>query len=102
MQQRRRGLAGNPAVAVGRAGRDAFEQAEHRADPRDCVESCDEMHFRSTGICEADVHAAIDQRLSERLRAIHFTAHDSKGLSFFGNQDRNEPACTPERPLLHR
>jgi len=43
----------------------------------------------------------MDQRLSERLRAIHFTAHDSR-VFLFGNRDRNEPGCTPERPLLHR
>ena len=75
VEQRRRGLAGDSAIAVGGAGRDPFEQAQDRADTRNGIERRDEMQFRGAGIGEAYFYAAIDQRLRQRLRAIHFAAH---------------------------
>ena len=64
MQQGRGGLAGDAAIAVRRAGGDAFEQTQHRAHGRGGIERGDKMHFRRAGIGEADFDAAIDQRLS--------------------------------------
>ena len=74
MQQRHGGLAGDPAVAVGGAGRNALEQAQHAAQTRIGVERADQMHLGGAGIGEADLDAAIDQRLRERLRAVHIRA----------------------------
>ena len=74
MQQRRGRLAGDPAVAVGGAGRDALEQAQHAAQTRIGVERADQMHLGSAGIGEANLDATIDQRLRECLRAVHIRA----------------------------
>ena len=74
MQKRRGGLAGDAAVAVGGAGRDALEQAQHPAQARVGIERADQMHLGGAGIGETDLHAAVDQGLRERLRAVHISA----------------------------
>ena len=72
MKQRARGLAGHAVIAVGGAGDDAFEQAQHATHAFDFVESGDEMHFGSAGIGEADVDAVHDQRAHEAFCAVHW------------------------------
>ena len=74
MQERRGRLSGDAAVAVGGAGGDALEQAQHAAQARVGIERADQMHFGSAGIGETNLHAAVDQRLRERLRAVHLRA----------------------------
>ena len=51
------GLVGHAAVAVGGAGRDTFEQREHRAHLGDVVERGDELHLRRSRVGEAHVDA---------------------------------------------
>ena len=65
------GLSGHAPVAVGRAGHDALEQAQHRAHLRHAVERGDEVHLGRAGVREADVDAAGDQRADQGLRAVH-------------------------------
>ena len=71
VQQRGRGPIGHAPVAVGRAGRDAFEEREHAAHLGHGVERGHEVHLRGAGIHEAGVDAARDQRADERLGAVH-------------------------------
>src|SRR5439155_4039081 len=35
------------------------------------IERCNDMHFRSPGICETNIHAAGHQRANQRLSTIH-------------------------------
>ena len=65
------GLVGHAAVAVGRAGRDAFEQREHRAHLGHVVERGDELHLRGARVGEADVDAVGDERADQGVRAVH-------------------------------
>ena len=65
------GRTGHAAVAVGRAGGDAFEQREDRAHLGDVVERGDELHLRCTRVREAHVDAVRDQRADECVRAVH-------------------------------
>ena len=74
VQERRGGLAGDAAIAVGGAGSDALEQAQHAAQARVRIEGADQVHLGSARIGETNLDAAIDQRLRESLRAVHVRA----------------------------
>jgi len=71
MQQRAGGLAGHPAVSVGRPRHHALEQRQHAAHPAGMVERRDEMHLRGARIGETDLDAAGGQGLDEAFRTIH-------------------------------
>ena len=71
VQQGGRGPAGHAAVAVGRAGRDAFEQREHAAHLGHRVERGDEVHLRRARVHEAGVDTARNERADECLGAVH-------------------------------
>ena len=71
VQQRARRLAGHAAVAVGGAGRDAFEKAQDGTHPGDRVDRRDEMHLRCARVAEADLDSAVDERLYEGLCTVH-------------------------------
>ena len=62
VQQRRGRPAGHARVPVGRAGDDAFEQAEHRPHLGHGVERGDEVHLGGARVGEADVDAGVDER----------------------------------------
>jgi hypothetical protein len=70
VQQRRRRLPGHPRVAVGGAGRDAFEQRQHRAHARLVVERGDEVHLAGAGVGEADLDAGVGEGLDQGLGAV--------------------------------
>ena len=63
--------AGDPGVAVGRAGGDALEEGEHAAHGRHPVEGGDEVHLGGAGVGEADVDARADERAEEGVRTVH-------------------------------
>src|SRR5579871_5863748 len=89
MHERRSGLAGHAAVAVGRAGHDALEQAENAAYARGAVERGDEMHLAGTRIGEAGVDPARDKGPDEAFRAVHGAAlWGSDPPPFTGEGDR--------------
>ncbi len=71
VQQRRRGLAGHPRIAVGGAGGHALEEAEDAAHAGDAVERRDEVHLAGAGIGEAGVDAAGEQGADEAFGAVH-------------------------------
>ena len=71
VQQRARRHAGHPGVAVGGAGGDALEQAEHAAHLRHRVERGDEVHLARARVREARRHAGVDERADHGLRAVH-------------------------------
>ena len=79
VQQGGGGAAGHARVAVGRAGGHALEQRQHAAHLGDVVERGDEVHLRRARVGEADVHARVDQRPDQCLRAVHH-AVSSVGL----------------------
>ena len=78
VQQRRRGPIRHPRVAVGGAGGDALEQAEHRTHLRHGVERGDEMHLRRAGVGEARRDAAVDERADQCLGAVGHAARDHR------------------------
>ncbi len=78
VQQRGRGPVGHAAVAVGRAGGDAFEQREHAAHLGHRVERGDEVHLRRAGVHEAGVDTARDERADECLGAVHDVSSSSR------------------------
>jgi len=57
VKERNRRPFRHPAVAVGRAGRDALKQTEHAAHARHAVERGDEMHFAGARVGKARVDA---------------------------------------------
>ena len=63
VQERRCRLAGHAGIAIGRTGRDTFEQTQHAAHFRFAVQRRDEMHFGRAGIAETDFDAAVCQRM---------------------------------------
>ncbi len=71
VQQCARRLGGHAAISVGRAGRDAFEQAQDGAHAGDRIDRRDEVHFRSARIAEAHLDSAVDERLYEGLCTVH-------------------------------
>ncbi len=71
MQEGRRRVPGHPGIAVGGAGDDTLEEAEHAAHAVDPIERRDEMHLRRTRIGEADIDAAADQSAHQAFRAVH-------------------------------
>ena len=71
VQQRRRRAVRHARVAVGRAGDDALEQAEHRPHPRLAVERGDEVHLGRAGVGEAHVDVVVDERAQQGLGAVH-------------------------------
>ena len=62
---------GDPAVAVGGAGDDAFEQPEHSTHLWNLVERRDEVHLGRAGIREANVDAGTDKTADQGLRTVH-------------------------------
>ncbi len=78
VEQRARGLVGHACVAVGRAGDDALEEAEHRAHPRDVVERGDEVHLGGARVREADLDVGVDERLDQGVGAVHAGSPESK------------------------
>ena len=71
VQQRGGGPVGHAGVAVGGAGDDALEQAEHRAHLGHGVERGDEVHLRRARVGEADVDAGVDEGADQGLGAVH-------------------------------
>ncbi len=76
MQQCRRGCPGHPGIAVGGAGDDPFEQAQHAAHALDPVERRDKMHLRGPGIGKAHIDAAADQSAHQAFRTVHKPVSD--------------------------
>ena len=76
MQQRRSRLVGDPVIAVGGAGDDALEQAEHAAHAVDLVERGDEMHFRCAGVRKAGIDPIGEQRADQAFGTV-----DGTGIS---------------------
>jgi hypothetical protein len=74
MQQRHRRAAGHARVAVRRASRDAFEQAQDRSDPGLPVESGDEVHLARAGLAKQVLDAALRERPDERIGTVHVSA----------------------------
>ncbi len=70
MQQGDRRLLRHPPVAIGRAGRDALEQAKHAMHARYAVERRDEVHLAGAGIGEACVDARREQRADQGFSAV--------------------------------
>ena len=70
MQQCDRRLLRHPPVAIGRAGRDALEQAEHAMHAWHAIERRDEMHLAGAGIGEAGVDARCEQRADQGFSAV--------------------------------
>ena len=81
VQQRGRRLLRHARVAVGRAGRDALEQAEDAAHAGHAVERGDEMHLAGAGIGEAGVDAGREQRADKAFGAVQCWFPCSLGLS---------------------
>src|SRR5882757_10608198 len=71
MKKRRSRALHHAIVSVRGPRDDSLEQSQDASDPLDMVQSCDEMHFRCTGIREADVNAAGDERPRQALSTIH-------------------------------
>ena len=69
VQQRHRRAPGDAGIAIGRPGRHALEQRQHRADARLPVERGNQVHLGSAGIGETGGHAMIGKRRDERLGA---------------------------------
>ena len=74
MKQRGGRLAGDPPVAIRGARRNAFKQAQDRADAAHRIQRRDEMHLRCPRIGKTQLHAAINQSLHDGLGTIHFTS----------------------------
>src|SRR6516225_3458682 len=81
MQKCRRRTTGDPAIAVGGTGDDAFEQAQDAAHRGHVVQRGDEVHLGGTGVGEAHVDAGVDQRREERTGAVHDVARWSPAPS---------------------
>ena len=71
VQQRARGLFRHAAVAVGRAGRYAFEQAQDAVHARHAIECGNKMHLARSGIGEACSDVRREQRADEGFSAVH-------------------------------
>ena len=71
VQQHGGRTAGDPRVAVRRAGGDAFEQREHATHPRHRVQRVHEVHLGRAGVHEADLDTGVHQAGDQRLRPIH-------------------------------
>ena len=64
-------LAGEPVIAVGRAGDHALEQAQHAAHALDLVQGRNEVHFGRAGVAEADLHFARHERAHQTFGSVH-------------------------------
>jgi hypothetical protein len=71
MQQRRGRPIQHARIAVGGAGRHAFEQREDAAHALDPVERGHEMHLRRAGIGEADLDVVLPQGGEKGFSAVH-------------------------------
>ena len=71
VQERERRAIGHARVAIGRAGADALEEAEHGADSRLAVEGGDQRQLGGAGVREADLEARRAGRPHQALRAVH-------------------------------
>jgi hypothetical protein len=59
VQQRARGSASHPGIAVGRPGHDTLEQGQHAADGPGVVECTDQRHLGSSRVGEQGVDAGL-------------------------------------------
>jgi len=73
VQQRGGGRVLHAPPAVGRAGGDAFEQAQHRAHARVVAQRREEVHLRRAGVGETDVHPLVHQGLDEAFGTVHIS-----------------------------
>ena len=64
-------LAGDAAVAVGGAGGDALEQAEHRAHARLAVQGRDKLHLAGARVGEAGLDAVVAEGGDQGVGAVH-------------------------------
>src|SRR6185312_1384627 len=71
MEQRGGGFAGHAGVTIGRAGADAFEQAEDASHGGYAVEGGDELHLGGAGIHEADIDVVGKEGAEEGFGAGH-------------------------------
>ncbi|MEL7682658.1 hypothetical protein AAG602_15955 [Citromicrobium bathyomarinum] len=71
MQQRAGGNAGHSRIAVGRAARHAFEQAQHRSHARFLIERRDELHLARPRIGETYRHIVGDEGGQQSACSIH-------------------------------
>jgi hypothetical protein len=71
MQQCRRRRPGHAGIAVGGAGDDALEKAEHAAHAVHPVERRDKMHLRGPRIGKAHIDATTDQGAHQAFRSVH-------------------------------
>ena len=76
MQQRHRRFVGHAAIAVGGAGDDALEQAEHTAHAGNLVQGGNKMHFRRARIGKADIGVAGQQGPDNTFGAVHGISSD--------------------------
>src|SRR5262249_369111 len=82
-------------VAIGRASRDAFKEAQYAAHTLDPIEGRHEMHLGRSWIREADVHPTSQEGADETLRAIHSRSLDvSHGRGYCAFQ-RFVPTSVP-------
>ena len=71
MEERGRGFARHASVAVRRAGRHPFKEAEHPTHGRNAVQAGHKVHLRRARVHKTDVHAAVDEGVNQTFCAVH-------------------------------
>jgi hypothetical protein len=72
MKKRCSRLIGHPTIAVSRAGRYTFVQAQNRTQTFLLIKACDKMNLGSARICKANLNTCVHQSLNDAVGTIHF------------------------------
>ena len=100
VQERRCRFVRHARIAIGRAGDDTLEHAEHAAHARLAIKRRDEMHLRCAGIGETHIDAASQQRVAQGIGAIHERVFPDGELVRMGPCHHRRTGTSGLNPLL--